>query len=342
MPKKKIFRTLTTLAFFMPGTFLASCFAKKDFIFPIENLIIPDFFDNSPNFKKQKLRSFDLYASEVNAIKLKWFLNTDSLLGLSKAQKNQIFASNFGKFFVFDNNEGISVVEEKFDINQKITPKFLKIMTQKAKNKFSVIPENEDSNLQKTVNSGKNNASEIAIFKELSQLFSPNWRFIDMKLVKPNIVFDDQKNYLLITAYKIFYSNPIIKYDQENEKKTDLTSKISEKWSISAPNQLPTPSFRLYWLERNAKKRFTMKLNSKENVNSEYDLQLINNADQPESVEDFAYNFGDEKPTKPELPLEKERKEPLIRIVSQSFLIPFEGQVADFEGENFKFKYLFN
>lgn len=369
MLKKKI---KNFLFLFTPVSlgFLVSC-KEPEVNIDISRLFEPifEFPEKSNTFKKQEPRSFNLYVSEVNAIKLKWFLNKPSLMNLSSEEKNRIYASKVGKYYVFDNKNRILTFENKFNANEEINPNFLKKAFKKTADSYLDVQNNLDNKEEKIVDKTNN----IEIYRKISKIFDPNWRFIEMKLVKPNIISDDKKNYILINAYKVFLTDPLNfskkteqkqtvpnKEKKETEKtnikkitKNQVDKKTEQKetdknqvekdknWRISAPNVRPTPVFRLHWYGHTLKDPFKVELNTTENVNSEYDLQMVNDINQPESVADFNFNPDDNKPKAPDQPSEIFHSKPFIRLVSQSFLIPFDGEVSDFESDEFKFKYQF-
>lgn len=343
MFKNKLKKFLIFLAPVSLG-FLVSCAEiEPDIDINIPHIFKPLFEipEKSGFFKKQDPRSTDLYVSEVNAIRLKWFLNNASLMNLSDDEKSKIYASKVAKYFVFDNKNRILVHKNTFNVNEEITPTFLKNAFEKAANSYE---ENAKNNIGNSTNKIAWQNKNIEIYSNISKIFDPNWRFIEMKLIKPNVIFPDKKNYILINAYKIFYTDPI---DFSEEKANEIqnnetkTEKYNKKWRIKAPNNDPTPILRLHWYKQSVKNPFKIELNNVENPNSEYDLQMVNNIDQSESVADFSFDFYDNNSIKPKEPLEILHSKPFIRLVLQSYAIPFEDEISNFERGELKFKYQF-
>lgn len=333
--KKHIYKFFNGLAI-LP-IFLISCSQTKTEtdVSSIPSVIIP-IPENKDEFQKREPRSFDLYVSEVNAIRLKWFLNKPSLINLLPEEKSKIYSSNVVKGFVFDNKNRILAFQDNFDSSEETNPNFLQNIFQKTSAVYSGKKINdENTNLLK--DSDQDNFEKHKI---ISKIFTQNWRYIETKLLKPNIIQKDNKNYLLINAYKFIFSSPLSGSNPQTNEKTD--TKSDKKWQLSAPNTKPTPILRLYWHNQSLENPFKIKLNSKDNLNSEYDLQLINNIDQPESVADYSFNFSDLNPKIPDSPLQISHIDPIFRVVIQSFAIPYQGNVADFESDNFKFDYEFN
>ncbi|MDW2893137.1 hypothetical protein [Mesomycoplasma ovipneumoniae] len=333
--KKHLYKFFSGLAI-LP-IFLISCSQPKTEtnVSSIPPLIIP-IPENKDEFRKREPRSFDLYVSEVNAIRLKWFLNKPSLINLLPEEKSKIYASNVAKSFVFDNKNRILAFQDNFDSSEEINPNFLQNIFQKTSAAYSGKKIN-DENTKLLNDSGQNNFEKHKI---ISKIFTQNWRYIETKLLKPNIIQKDNKNYLLINAYKFIFSSPLSGSSLQTNEKND--TKSDKKWKISAPNTNPTPILRLHWHNQSLENPFKIKLNSKDNLNSEYDLQLINNIDQPESVADYSFNFSDSNPKISDSPLQISHIDPIFRVVIQSFAIPYQDSVANFESENFKFNYEFD
>ncbi|WP_406823239.1 hypothetical protein [Mesomycoplasma hyopneumoniae] len=345
---KKKFRKILALFLPVPLVFLTSYSCWSSRIRSIRSAINenfgPDFElpEKQGVFKKQDPRSFDLYVSEVNAMRLKWFLNKSSLIDLSQEEKNKIYASKLARYYVFDNKNRILADEDKFKAEQNINPTFLKKVFEKAANSYSG---------DKTNNQGVSNKNSFEkldnfkIYREISKIFDSNWRFLEVRLIKPGIIVPDKRNYILINAYKIYYTNPVDfekKNEAEKTENTENQAQNNKNWRIKAPNQKPVTLLRLHWYNKNLENPFKIEFNSIENPNSEYDLQMINDIDQPESIADFNFNFSRINSKNTSEPLEIFHSEPFIRLVSQSFAIPFDGEITDFEAEDFKFKYVFN
>ncbi|WDV48876.1 hypothetical protein [Mesomycoplasma ovipneumoniae] len=337
--KKHFYKFLNGLAI-LP-IFLISCSQPETEtnVSSTPSIIIP-ISENKDEFQKQNPRSFDLYVSEVNAIRLKWFLNKPSLINLLPEEKSKIYASDVAKSFVFDNKNRILAFQDNFDSSEETNPNFLKNIFQKTSAVFSGKKIN-DQNTDLLIDSDQDNFEK---HKKISKIFPQNWRYIETRLLKPNIIQKDNKNYLLINAYKFIFSSPITSSNSQTNEKTETKSdkKADKKWKISAPNIKPTPILRLFWHNQSLENPFKIKLNSKEDLNSEYDLQLINNIDQPESVADYSFNFSDLNPKIPENPLKISDTDPIFRVVIQSFAIPYPDSVANFESDNFKFDYEFD
>ncbi|WNM15010.1 hypothetical protein [Mesomycoplasma ovipneumoniae] len=300
-----------------------------------------------------------------NAINLKKFINSESLIEISAEKQQQIYEQNDSQFYLLNLKDApkISKSEKinpeyisRFSPNSEIT--YLNLInryynsTQLQKNKRQLnqspdsiyvptVPENSKDFwfiyviptsvgfTEFEQNGQKINIAETAT--KIPRTLTP-YSSVELKLLKKDLISNDNKNYLQINVNQMLNSFAY-------KSKDPNTSQSTEKNLFGFLESETFPNYKLFLKNIDFEKNeITFTLDEKQN-NLKHEITRTNSLNSNISVINLEYksdkyvkNVNPEAFfSKTEDPKDQLSDYPFVRFFTQTFVVPFEGNTINFD-----------